>query len=278
MTKYSKVFEVGKKVRRTGGTFCGMKVGDIGTVVSQEQGGVIIKEYSNSSWNGHEPLNLELVEELPVLTIEDTGFQVRDKVWDIRHGNGEVVRLCSGRYPVVVEFDKEDCTYTPKGQIWEDYPRTLFHGHDLKISGEVFPEREPEKKELSTDEKRQVIIEFMKWKNKSLYKKHQDLSLSIFNHPDSIEIEKTFTDTQILEIYDYIKECAEGDYIYDGGVCPWCILHAKNCDKCGFGQRYGQCPENLSTYKKVIKKNNYGDFSDTIGSEVIKTKIKELFI
>lgn len=69
-------------------------------------------------------------------------FKKGYKVWSVIEGNGEVVDIDdSDSYPINVLFEngcRED--YTEDGKFYErEDNRTLYHGHDLFIGGEVEP-------------------------------------------------------------------------------------------------------------------------------------------
>lgn len=60
-------FKVGDLVRRTSGSFEGMRIGDTATVAGFREfaGGLLLKGYGSSRNIGHDPDNLELVESTP---------------------------------------------------------------------------------------------------------------------------------------------------------------------------------------------------------------------
>jgi hypothetical protein len=72
-------------------------------------------------------------------------FRKGDKVWSTSHGNGVVSQICKGcyTYPVEVDFENEAVEeFTTEGFYCDEDPQqSLFHGHDLQITGEVIPPR-----------------------------------------------------------------------------------------------------------------------------------------
>ena len=70
-------------------------------------------------------------------------FKVGGKVWESGRGNGIVTSIDDGgnRYPIEVDFDgNHDECYTLDGKRYDNHPyRSLFHGHNLKVVGEVVP-------------------------------------------------------------------------------------------------------------------------------------------
>lgn len=63
-------------------------------------------------------------------------FRKDDKVWSFRYGNGTVLDINRGSFPIVVEFEsgKEADEYTSDGKLYhEDKVRDLYHGHNVVI-------------------------------------------------------------------------------------------------------------------------------------------------
>lgn len=66
----------------------------------------------------------------------DKPFNVGDKVFDIRKGNGTIVRISSyGGFPLVVLFNDAELIYTHDGKVYDtDLGQSLYHGHDLIVT------------------------------------------------------------------------------------------------------------------------------------------------
>lgn len=80
---------------------------------------------------------------------KDLDFQINDKVYDLMFGNGIIVEKDLDELTVLFGKSKDDFFYDNKGifkQIeydsftFEDMKRTLYHGHDLKVT---IKEKEP---------------------------------------------------------------------------------------------------------------------------------------
>lgn len=57
-----------------------------------------------------------------VITLHGHPIKLGDKVFDPFHGQGEVVRINSNSYPLVISFSKSDETYTSGGKFYIKHP------------------------------------------------------------------------------------------------------------------------------------------------------------
>lgn len=66
----------------------------------------------------------------------DKEFKVGDKVFDLRYGNGEVVKIVERTcFSIICKFDYCNAFYTPDGKTdLHRVKRILYHGHDLIVT------------------------------------------------------------------------------------------------------------------------------------------------
>lgn len=108
-------------------------------------------------------------------------FEVGDKVFDLRFGNGRVVEVEAGRfYPVTVAFDKiQNRTYMLDGKVSGDsVAPILFHGHDLR-----------------------VVVETPEFEWQVLYSVNEEWTTSVYFYPSLAEFYKArnWSDDEVIE-------------------------------------------------------------------------------
>lgn len=77
--------------------------------------------------------------------MKQTIFKVKDKVFDIRYGWGDVIEIVSSEYPVWVEYDRCQVLYTKDGRPYSAANPTLsFTEYTLDGFTQERPEEPPE--------------------------------------------------------------------------------------------------------------------------------------
>lgn len=104
---------------------------------------------------------------------------------------------------------------------------------------------------MTTEEKRQKIIDYLIWKDHSIEEK-TGLKLCI---PDDYDDIDEWSPDEINYIYDYLHhvyKILSPQHVRDTQLCPWCIINNDECEQCSYATRHGLCENRSSAYSKIV--------------------------
>ena len=126
---------------------------------------------------------------------------------------------------------------------------------------------------------RERLVQFEKAVAQKLYKSGLiDNINNYFNEEDEADI-MSWDEMEAKKIYNKICEWANNKLRVGGlrvGYSPFCLYVKRNCNKCGFGKRHGECGDDESIMGKIDKKFMIENTDNILTQSFYKNVIRQI--